>query len=296
MRLAARVHDRLRAAEAIDRFGDKALRPALACAFDLRGAICAWAFGFLEDADISCRQHRVGELRSGRGHRAVRQVNRRRGRPMAAKQIGDRGDGGAGALDQRMAVLRIADRGAEHLAQRQRAVVAKEQHPGLERAGHTSREQPGAGHKVEAFAAIMRDGGARRSRSLPADDFRLAAPHVIDDDRHVAARAVEMRFDHLQRERRRHRGIEGVAALLQRRHAHGGRDPVRRGDDAERAFDFRPRRERVGANVAHAGGKLTRRPPRATGPIFSWSWAWPARISAPRRSCNSAAPWASGHR
>ena len=76
-----------------------------------------------------------------------------------------------------------------------------------------------------------------------------------------------MRLDDLQRERGRDGGIEGVAALLQRRHADGRGNPVRRGDDAERAFDFRARRERVGIDNAHAGGKLTRRRRRATGSI-----------------------------
>ena len=39
----------------------------------------------------------------------------------------------------------------------------------------------------------------------------------IEDPRHVAARAVEMRLDDLQRKARRNGGIEGVAAPLQDR-------------------------------------------------------------------------------
>ena len=171
---------------------------------------------------------------------------------MVAKELGDRGDGGAGALDQRVTVLRVADRGREHLGKRHGSVVAQQQHPGLERAGHAGGEEAGAGHEIESLAAIMRDGGGGRRRSLTADHLRLAAPHVVNNDRHVAARTVEMRLDHLQRERRRHRRIEGVAALLQRRHADGGRDPMRRSDDAEGAFDLGPRRERVGIDVGHA--------------------------------------------
>ena len=171
---------------------------------------------------------------------------------MVAEKLVHRGDGGAGALDQRMAVLRVADRRRQHVAQRQRAVVAQEQHPGLERAGHAGGEQPGAGHQIEPFAAIMRDGGAGRRRSLAADHLRLAALDVVDDDRHVAAGAVEMRLDHLQREGGRHRGIEGIAAVLQHRHADRGRDPVRRGDDAERAVDLGPGGEGIRIDDAHA--------------------------------------------
>ncbi len=97
----------------------------------------------------------------------------------------------------------------------------------------------------------MRDGGAGGRRALAADHLGAAAPDVVHDDRHVAARTVEMRLDHLQRECGRDTGIESVAALFQRGHPDRGRDPVGRGHDAESAFDFRPCRERVGIDVAH---------------------------------------------
>jgi hypothetical protein len=252
MALAAGVHDFLGAAETVDRFGDEAMRPGLARALDLPLPIAAGAFGVVEDARVGRRQRWVGEQRSGGRHRAVRQIDRRRCRPVRTKELGDRGDGGVGALDQRIAVLRVPDCRRQHLAQRQRAIVAQHQHPGRERAGHAGGKKAGAGHEIEAFAAIMGDGGAGRRRSLAADHFRLAAAHVVDDGRHVAAGAVEMRLDHLQHESGRDRRIERVAAFFQRRHADGGGYPVGRGDDAERAFDFRTRRERVGIDDAHA--------------------------------------------
>ena len=71
---------------------------------------------------------------------------------MLAEQVLDRGDGRIGALDQRMAVARVGDRGREHVGERHGAVVAQQQHPGIEHAGHAGREQPGAGHQVEAEA------------------------------------------------------------------------------------------------------------------------------------------------
>ena len=164
---------------------------------------------------------------------------------MLAEQGRDRADGGVGAFQQWMAVLRIADRGRQHLGKRHRAVVAQHHHPGLECAGHDGGEQPGAGHEIEAFAAVIRDRRGGRRHALAADHFRSCRAAIVDDDRHVAAGAVEMRLDHLQRERGRHRGIEGIAAPFQHPHADGGRDPMRRGHDAESAFDLRPRGEGV---------------------------------------------------
>ena len=116
--------------------------------------------------------------------------------------------------------------------------------------GTQAGEQAGAGHHVEAFALVMRDGGAGRGRALAADQLGLALAHVVEHHRHVAARAVQVRLDHLQREGGGDRGVEGVAAALQRAHADGGGDPVRRGDDAEGAVDLGPRGEGVGIDVA----------------------------------------------
>ena len=87
--------------------------------------------------------------------------------------------------------------------------------------------------------------------ALAADHLGPAAPRVVDDHRHVAARPVQMRLDHLQREGGRDAGVEGVAAALQHRHADRGRDPVRRGDDAEGAVDFRTGGEAARIDEAH---------------------------------------------
>jgi hypothetical protein len=58
-------------------------------------------------------------------------------------------------------------------------------------------------------------------------------------DRRLAAGAVQVRLDHLQHEAAGHGGVEGVAAALE--HAHRGLrgEPVGGGSDAERAGDFR---------------------------------------------------------
>ena len=252
MALTARVHDLLRLAEAIDRFGDETARPGCARLLNLGDAVAAGALGFFQDAQIGRGEFFIGEQRAGRRHRVVRQIDRRRGRPICAKEFGDGCDRSVGTLDQRVTVVRIADGRGQHLAQRQRAVIAQQQHPGLERAGHAGCQKPGAGHEIETLATIIRDGGAGRRRALPTNDFGLAAARVVDDHRHVAAGTVEMRLDHLQDERGSDRGIERVAALFQRRHADGGRDPMGRCDDAEGAFDLRARRERVRIDHAHA--------------------------------------------
>jgi hypothetical protein len=98
----------------------------------------------------------------------------------------------------------------------------------------------------------MRDGRLGRRRALAADHFGFALADVVEDDRHVAAGTVEMRLHHLQREGGRDRGIEGIAAFLQGRHADGGGDPVGGGDDAERALDLGPRGEGIRIDVFHS--------------------------------------------
>ena len=170
---------------------------------------------------------------------------------MLAEHVLDGLDRRGGAFHQRIAVTGIGDGGLQHVAQPHRAVVAQQQHPGFEGAGNAGGQQPGAGHHLQAFAAVMRDGGARRRGALAADHLGAAALDVVHDDRHVAAGTVQMRLDHLQREGGGDAGVEGVAALFQNSHADRGGDPVGRGHDAEGALDFRPGGERIGIDFAH---------------------------------------------
>ena len=251
MRRAADVHDFLGAAELVDRFRHKTVRPGFSRALDLRDAVGAGAFGLFQDAGVGFRELLVGEQRAGPRHFVVRQVDRGRCRPVLAEQFLDDLDGRRRALDQRIAVAGVGDRGLQHVAQPHRAVIAQQQHPGFERAGNAGGEKPGAGHHLQAFALVMRDGCLRRRGALAADHLGAAALGVVDDDRHVAAGTVQMRLDHLQREGGGNTGVEGVAAFFQDAHADGGGDPVRRGHDAEGAFDFRPGGERIGIDVAH---------------------------------------------
>jgi hypothetical protein len=88
-----------------------------------------------------------------------------------------------------------------------------------------------------------RDCCAGRRGTLAANHFSATAPCVVDDDRHIAAGAVEMRFDDLQCEGGRNACVEGVAATLEHPHADRGRDPVGARDNAEGSLDFGPCRE-----------------------------------------------------
>ncbi len=74
---------------------------------------------------------------------------------MITEELRHGGDGGVGALDERMAILGVADGRRQHLAQRSGAVVAQQQHPGLERAGHAGGKKTGARNEIEALAAIV---------------------------------------------------------------------------------------------------------------------------------------------
>ena len=62
-----------------------------------------------------------------------------------------------------------------------------------------------------------------------------------------------MRLQHLQGKRRRHRGIESVAAFLQCRHADSGRDPMGGGNDPECSLNLGTRCERVRIDLGDIG-------------------------------------------
>jgi hypothetical protein len=170
---------------------------------------------------------------------------------MLQEELLDRPDRVADALDERKAVARIADRRRQNIREAHRAVVAQQQHVAVESAGNAGRKKAGAGNEVEPFGLVMGDGGARGRGPLAADHLGSAALHVVDDERHVAARTVEMRFDDLKRKRGRHRGIEGIPAPLQNAHSDRAGDPVGRGDNPERAVDLRAGCEAVGVDETH---------------------------------------------
>ena len=205
--------------------------------------------GLAEDPRVGGGQHRVGEPAAGRGDSPAGQVDLGRGSPVLAEHVGHAGDAPADRGHERVPGLGVADRVAEHVAQRQPPVLAQQQEPGAERARHARGEQPAARHEVEPEVPVGLQGRRRRGGALAADDERLAAPRVVADHRHLAARAVQVRLDDLEHEAGRDRGVEGVAAFLQDGHAGRRGEPVRGRHHAERPRELRPGREL--RNVRH---------------------------------------------
>ena len=241
------VEHLVRAAEALDRLGDEAAIVRRARGLDLLDAIPTCSLRFLEDALVGVGKAWVLEEAAGRWRLAALEIDRGRARPGAREKLGDPRDGVAHHLRHRIAVARVVDGRLEHVAQGLRAVVAQEQHPAVEDARHHGGEEPSTRNELETERAVMRDGSTRGGRALAADHLAALALRTPKDDRHVAAEPVLVGLDHLQREGRGSRRVEGVAALLEACHGDGGGNPVRRGDDAEGALDLGPGGEHRGS-------------------------------------------------
>ncbi len=252
VRTPAHVHHVGLAAEAVDRVRNEPLAPDARGPRKLRLAPAAARLGLLEKAHVGFSERAVDEEAAGRGHAASAQVEIGRGRPVLLEQALDGGDRGRRALDDGMAVQGVRDGGLQHVPQAQRAEFGEHMHIGLERARNARGQQARARHDVEAqVPAVVRDRGARWCGSLPADDLRLVAAGLAVHHGDIAAGAAQVRLHYLQREGRGDAGVEGVAAPFQDAHADRRADPVRRGDDAERAVDLGPRREGTGVYVRH---------------------------------------------
>ena len=85
---------------------------------------------------------------------------------------------------------------------------------------------------------IHRQGSGRHA--LTADYVDPIPGDAPEKDRNLAARPVLVRFHDVQHAAGGNRCIEGVAALLEYRHARGGGEPMRGGDDAEGTDYFWP--------------------------------------------------------
>ena len=243
-RLPARVEDLGGLDEVRDRLRDEAAQERVARRLDLLVAIGRARRGLLADAPVGRRKDRVAHPRA-RGRRgAAGQPQLRRRRPLGLEQRRHVLDRAGDPRHDREAVLGVADRVAQDVGERHRPVVAQQQHPSVERARARRREQPDAGHELEPEPAEVLDRRAGGRRPLAADDVDRLAAGVVEEQRQVAARAVEVRLDDLQREPGRDRGVERVAAQLQRRHPGGGGEPVGRGDHPERARQLRAGGER----------------------------------------------------
>jgi hypothetical protein len=144
---------------------------------------------------------------------------------------------------QRHAASGVVDGRRERVGECDRAVVAQRRHPRAECPGHDSRQQTLGGDAIDAALVVLADGGPRRRATLTADNRGQCVFPSLHHDDCVAADSVHVRFDDVQHERRRHGGVEGIAAALEHGHADRRCDPMRAGHGAERAHDLWSRGE-----------------------------------------------------
>ena len=255
MPFAGAVHP-LDVLEAKERVGDEAAVPGVVRSRDLVVAIGGARLGLVDDAPVGAGELPVAMQRPRRGDR---QIHLRRRRPLVSKERLDVPDAARNLGNDRIAVLRIADGKAQHVAQRERAVVAQHCEPAAECTRYDRCERSRAGYELEAeLVAVPRDRRRAWCRSLGAEHHWLAAGRP-QDRRQVATRPVQVRLDDLEGEAGRDGGIEGIAALLEHRHAGRRREPVRRRDHAEPAAELRASRDRHASGTSHtapSGGSV----------------------------------------
>ncbi|MCY1513454.1 hypothetical protein D9M68_479550 [compost metagenome] len=240
---AALVHDVGAAREAFDLFGHEAPVERVARRLDLAFAVRARALGLLQHAGPGAGQRRIAEQLAGLRHLAARHVDLGRRRPVGFEKVLQAGDGIGNARHQRMAMLGVIDGGLQHVAHAHRAVVAQQQHPGVEGARDDRGQEPVARDQLQAFGAVTLQRGRGRRGALAAQDLDAAGARRIEHGGHFAGRPHQVGLDHLQHEGRRDAGVERIAAALQERHAGRASQPMGGGHDTEGAENFRTRCE-----------------------------------------------------
>jgi len=123
-------------------------------------------------------------------------------------------------------------------------VLAQHRDPAAEGTRHDRGERPGARHEREPeLVPVARDRRGPRRGALRAEHERPLVPRRPEKRGQVAARAVQVRLDDLEREPGCNGRVERVPALLEHGHPSRRREPVRRRHHAERPPQLRPRRE-----------------------------------------------------
>ena len=240
--LAGHVHHLCISEVVGDGVGHEAVAPRGAGGVDPSGA--GAAFGGLDKPLIGRGEVGVAEQRQRLGCCAVRAPDRVRAGPVRREETLEPCDGPDHRCQHRVTVGEIADGRRQNLRQLHASVIAQEQEPAVEGAGHHGGKQPRAGDQpVDARGPHRLDAGGGGRHALRAKHARLTVARRVEQHRQIARRTVEMRLDHLQDEARGHRGVERVAALLEDRHADRRGDPVGRGHHAEGAADLGPCRE-----------------------------------------------------
>ncbi len=152
--------------EAHDRVRDEAAIPAVECRVDIPVRL-------VQDPAVGRGELRIAVQRPRFRHG---KIHGRRGRPLVAEELLDVANRPRDLRQHRIALLCVADREAQHVAEWKRAVVAEHREPPAERAGHHGGERPRPRHELETeVVAIARDRRSLRSRSLRAQDDGLIA-------------------------------------------------------------------------------------------------------------------------
>ncbi len=143
------------------------------------------------------------------------------------------------------ALPRVADRRPEELAEGQPPEPLGQRRPGRHRARHRHALPAPLGHRRAPGEALRRPAGGRAARAVQAVE-RLPVP---EDRKGVAADPVAGRLDDRQRDRRRHRRVDRVAAAQEHPEPRLRRQRLR-GRDHVSGQDRNPAR-RIGSREIH---------------------------------------------
>jgi hypothetical protein len=185
------------------------------------------------------------------------------------------------------AALGQAARRRHHLGERARAEVFQEQTPGVERCGNRRRQESVGRDELHPQRAHPLDAGCGRRRTLTRDRDTPILACLVDQHGHLAAGAVLMGLEHLEREAHRARGVGSVAAVAEHAGTDLRRQIVARADGAAVA----PQRGARGE--AHAVSARSSSLATMTSPRCAPSGASAASLCrefdrpGPRRGCRS---------
>lgn len=228
----------------------------------------------------------------------VGQVHVRRRGPLRLEQLPYGLDGRPDVLHARVAVLGVPDGVLQDVGQGLRAVVPKEEHPGVEGAGNGRREGSRTGYEIQTESPVVLDRRARGGDTLAAQHPHLAARRGQQDG-HLTGGSVEVRFHDVQDERPGDGRVVRVAAVLQDGHRRLRGQPVRGGHHAEGALErgsggevhISPRWSRAcaGARLRSpwSGSRLSTRPVHTSPPYFAGAKTRWAATTAPPRAHSS---------
>ncbi len=225
--------------ERVDGLGDESLVEGTYGGVHLGFAARGGGVGLGHEAPEGLCQGRVAKPSAGRRGTAVDEIGGTGFGPVLPEEGCDRVDEGGGPGRQRKALLRIADGRSQYVRHAQSAPVSQQPHPGAEGTRYHGGQQTGAGNGVQTETTEVVDVGAGGHGALAADHLHGVGGGVVDDDRDVTARSVEVWFDDLDDEGGGGGGVEGVAAALKHLHPRGRSQPVCGGDGTEGAVQVR---------------------------------------------------------